>query len=272
MTRGAAGSLHVPDMTVTAKNTSDSASAAGSRGGFAAGALISSAVCLLALPSAVLAFTVKFEPGVNSSAAGEAARMLGNGQPTGGLARDFPVRSLAKGTLYPFTPASSPTRPDRSVTVAVRIDPEAARALTVRGQPRNVGAGAVELGIAPTAFNLGVSRGYTNFAQNIAHKEEKPAPGMADLEKFSIAKRPASAESRFSPRIVIDETQSGGRAPRTFAGDSDDLVDVGGSYRLTKNLNVTAGVRYSQERERLLPVADGKQDSQAVYVGTQFRF
>jgi hypothetical protein len=31
-------------------------------------------------------------------------------------------------------------------------------------------------------------------------------------------------------------------------------------------------VRYSQERERLRPLTDGKQDSQAVYVGTQFRF
>jgi hypothetical protein len=31
-------------------------------------------------------------------------------------------------------------------------------------------------------------------------------------------------------------------------------------------------VRYSQERERLTPLTDGKQDSQAVYVGTQFSF
>ena len=71
---------------------------------------------------------------------------------------------------------------------------------------------------------------------------------------------------------MIDETQSAGRAPRTFAGDSDDLVDVGGSYRVAKNLDLTAGVRYSQERERLLPLTDGKQDNQAVYLGTQFHF
>jgi len=35
---------------------------------------------------------------------------------------------------------------------------------------------------------------------------------------------------------------------------------------------VTAGVRYSQERDRLGPLTDGTQDSQAVYLGTQFRF
>ena len=49
-------------------------------------------------------------------------------------------------------------------------------------------------------------------------------------------------------------------------------TDVGGAYRVTRNLDVTAGVRYSQDRERLKPLTDGKQDSQAVYVGTQFRF
>ncbi|MFC3213373.1 hypothetical protein [Novosphingobium panipatense] len=41
---------------------------------------------------------------------------------------------------------------------------------------------------------------------------------------------------------------------------------------MTENLDVTAGVRYSQDRERLVPLTDGKQDSQAVYVGTQFKF
>ena len=50
------------------------------------------------------------------------------------------------------------------------------------------------------------------------------------------------------------------------------MVDVGGSFRLTRNLDVTAGVRYQQERDlRALPELD-KQDSQAVYIGTQFRF
>ena len=49
--------------------------------------------------------------------------------------------------------------------------------------------------------------------------------------------------------------------------------DVGESYRLTRNLDVSAGVRYSQQHDRLTTINDrGQQDSQAVYVGTQFRF
>jgi hypothetical protein len=70
----------------------------------------------------------------------------------------------------------------------------------------------------------------------------------------------------------MDDRDQAGRAPRTLEGQGDYQLDVGGSYRLTRNLNVTAGVRYSPERDRLRPLTDGKQDNQAVYVGTQFRF
>jgi hypothetical protein len=70
----------------------------------------------------------------------------------------------------------------------------------------------------------------------------------------------------------MDNREKAGRAPRTLEGAGTPTVDLGGSYRLGKNLNVTAGVRYSQERDRLVPLTDGKQDGQAVYVGTQFRF
>ena len=41
---------------------------------------------------------------------------------------------------------------------------------------------------------------------------------------------------------------------------------------MTRNLDVTAGVRYSQDRDRIAPLTDAEQDGQAVYVGTQFRF
>ncbi len=244
------------------------------KGGMAAGALIAGAVGLLALPSAVLAFTTKFEPQPRVSSSEDAVEVLGDVDASSGLARPIPIRSLAKGQLYPFTPAGTPNRPDRSITVAVRVDTKTAQAMSgSRGggaTPANTNGS--ELRIAPTAFNLGVSRGYRNFSQGLVSAEKKGAAEIPDLGRFSIAAGKSSDESRFNPRIVMDETQSAGRAPRTFAGDSDDLVDVGGSYRVTKNLDVTAGVRYSQEKERLLPLTDGKQDSQAVYVGTQFRF
>jgi hypothetical protein len=50
------------------------------------------------------------------------------------------------------------------------------------------------------------------------------------------------------------------------------VVDLGGSYRLTRNLNVPAGVRSTTDRDRLAPLSDSRKDNQAVYVGTQFKF
>ena len=78
--------------------------------------------------------------------------------------------------------------------------------------------------------------------------------------------------SRIHPRIALEQQEAVGRAPRTLEGAGEQAVDVGGSYRVLRNLNVTAGVRLSQERDRIAPLTDSEQDSQAVYVGTQFMF
>jgi hypothetical protein len=190
------------------------------------------------------------------------------------LALPIPVRSLAKGQLFPFTPAGSPSRPDRSVTVAVRVNSSDAQVISVQRlrKSQNGDGESALLRIAPTAFNLGISRGYQNFSQGLVPSTDNHAGRMPDYGRFSIAPGKQTDASRFSPRIVIDEKQKAGRAPRTFAGDREDRVDVGGSYRVTEHLDVTAGVRYSEDRDRLTPLTDGKQDGQAVYVGTQFRF
>lgn len=244
-------------------------------GGMATGAMIAGAVSLLALPSAVLAFSTQFEPAAPVSGASGPTETLDPDTSAAGLAGPAPLRSLAKGPLFLFTPAGTPNRPNRSVTVAVRVDPLTVQAISVHGRRivENTEAGPTTLSIAPTAFSLGVSRGYRTFAPGTAQPlAEVKKVDMPDLSAYRAPGTGGAAAARFSPRIVIDEKQAAGRAPRTFAGDTEDRVDVGGSYRLTRNINVTAGVRYSQERERLRPLTDGNSDSQAVYVGTQFRF
>ena len=246
----------------------------GSRNGMTAGVMLAGAVGLLALPSAVLAITARFEPDPRASAAAKAVTPIGRQAGQAGLSRLLPVRSLAKGQLYPFTPAGSSNRPDRSVTVAVRVSSGNIQEISVqrlRGSASADGEASL-LRIAPTAFNLGVSRGYRNFSQDLVTPGDDRAGRMPDYGRYSIAPGKQADASRFSPRIVIDEKQRIGQAPSTFSGDRQDRVDVGGSYRLTERLDVTAGVRYAEDRDRLLPLTDGKQDNQAVYVGTQFRF
>ena len=77
----------------------------------------------------------------------------------------------------------------------------------------------------------------------------------------------------FSSRVAVETVSDiPGRADRPLDVLGDQSVDVSGSYRVMKNLDVTAGVRVTQDRDRLAPLTDTEQDTQAVYVGTQFRF
>ena len=193
------------------------------------------------------------------------------------LASQITVRALKHGKLFRFTPAGNDTRPDRAVTVAVRLDSRSARGFAVRSPLVDAAgaAGASPVRIAPMAFNLGMARGFASFASSApAGLRDLQRVDMPDLAKFKPSTPAASSAtpSRFAPRIEMDDRDNAGRAPRTLEGQGDYQLDVGGSYRLTRNLNVTAGVRYSPERDRLRPLTDGKQDNQAVYVGTQFRF
>lgn len=273
MRRSLNGLLETADDT-TRQQTMVFEGGGGSKSGMKAGVLLAACVTVLALPSAVLAFSASFSGRHGTTT--PLASLDPDSSPEN-LSRAIAMRSLAKGQQFPFTPAGTPYRPDRSVTVAVRVDPEAAQAIIVRGgRPlivTQVAPDAVAgLRISPAAFNLGVSRGYQNFAQDLV--PQTPPKGLSelpDLRKFSLSNVPRDGDSGFNTRLSVDEKKAPGRSPRTFAGDGGE-VDVSGALRVTEHIDVTAGVRYSQERERLLPLTDGRQDNQAVYVGTQFRF
>jgi hypothetical protein len=241
------------------------------------GLMLAGAVVVLALPSAVLAFSNRFDPQPVAASQHTASAFDGAPAANQPMLASLTMRSLVKGHPFRFTPAGTPTRPDRSVTVAVRVDQETANAITVRGIravalriPPVSATAASQVHISPTAFTLGVSRGYQSFSQAIAPDVKKI--DMPDLATFKARTGAVGASSRFSPRVALDDKPTAGRLPRTFQGDGDDQVDLGGAYSVTRNLDVTAGVRYSRDRERLQPLTDGKQDNQAVYVGTQFKF
>lgn len=247
----------------------------GKRSGSAAGLLLSCAVVALALPSAVLAFSsaIMVRP-VEEPEAQAPTNVLRAPRVDPHLAEAISLRMLPKGQGFQFTPAGTATRPDRSITVAVRVDSDSARVINLRkGLEASPTLGAATLRIAPTAFNLGVSRGYQSFGTTAAVASESRKLDMPDLSTFRLGNSKAGAgPARFTTRLSVDENEKTGRAPGTFETAGQPTVDLGGSYRVTGNLNVTAGVRYSADRDRLAPLTDGKQDSQAVYLGTQFRF
>lgn len=244
-------------------------------GGISARLLLAGAITGLALPTAGLALGGFKADAVSLAARGSFASFTpASVDPA--LAKLLADRATPNGRLMRFTPAGAANRPDRAVTVAIRVDERTARAISVRtaitgiqGEP---GRGLGSLVLAPTRYNLGVARGYKSFAQPTISVPEIQRIEMPDLATFAPKKDVASRPGRFIPRIGIETKGSLADGSALVEGPARKSVDVGGSYRVLRNLDLTAGVRYSQERDRLDLLTDGRQDSQAVYIGTQFRF
>ncbi|GAA0476158.1 hypothetical protein GCM10009096_17400 [Parasphingorhabdus litoris] len=194
------------------------------------------------------------------------------------LAASFKRNSLGGKTQFKFTPAGGNSSGDRAVTVVVRQD-VSSKAISIR---ENIAAAAPGAGvltpttITQTSFSLGTAKGLKSFALPVKKLGDN-LPDLSEigagLEKDDKDSSKTGKRSRFSPRLSIDAKTPLGAAPGALrASEKDYSLDLGGSYSVTRNLDVTAGVRLKNERDRTAPLTDSRQDSQAVYVGTQFRF
>jgi len=162
---------------------------------------------------------------------------------------------------FRFTPTSGSMSGRREITILVRAD-----SALHRSDER-----ASSLNIAPLAFNLDASRGWRKFAlpETLGRKPLDPvSPDLDAVGNFSLDK----GKSRLKANVQLDARRDVGTAPQTLAGERQYSVDLGSSYSLTRNLNVTAGVRYAGPDNRLPPITDQRQDNQAVYIGTIFKF
>jgi hypothetical protein len=78
--------------------------------------------------------------------------------------------------------------------------------------------------------------------------------------------------SRFNTDVSLATPKAVAPSPRGNAAVGDYDVNVGGSFRVAKGVDVTAGVRYSRDSDRVDLAAPAKADNEAVYVGTKIRF
>lgn len=241
------------------------------------GLLIAGAVALLALPSAVLGFTLRLD-----SPAGPADGRHGFAgdaldaplAPPSSLTRAGLSLGALAGNFFRFTPAGLAAHPNREVTVAVRVDSETAHAIIVRARPALAAAPApaTTLRLAPSAYSLAGTRPAAPAGRGLAAGDIRRID-MPDLSTFGHEESTsAGPQPRLFPRIALDASERAGRSARTLESLGTQTLEAGGSYRLSRNLDVTAGVRYQRDRDRLQPSVDGKADTQAVFVGTQFRF
>jgi hypothetical protein len=236
-------------------------------------ALVAAAIVLGAIPTAGLAVTA-----INTARPPAAASVVpfAPASVDPAIAQRVAAKIATRGPDMRFTPAGTSLDADRTVTLAIRVDPEVARAISVRGAIKGAQA---EAGIspslaalAPARVNLGISRGYQSFAKPVAPSLGLKTIEMPDLATFRPREGVKETPSRLQPRLALESETRTGRSPRTLEGAGEQAVDLSAGYRLSRNLNVTAGLRLSQERDRLGPLTDAVRDDQAVYVGTQFRF
>jgi len=185
------------------------------------------------------------------------------------LAASIARRGSQVGNEFRFTPATTSSERSRAVRVAIR-----ARASTPAEAARSVistSSATPVTAITPSSYTLGVSLGWRRFAVSgdVAQSDGGVVPGRREAAQVGMSYQ---ANRRLTGRVAVAAERSEG-TQRLVSEDEAYSVDVGGAFSIARNVDVTAGARYRITRDRLEPMSrDERQDSQAVYVGTVFRF
>jgi hypothetical protein len=171
---------------------------------------------------------------------------------------------------FRFTPAMTSAERRRPIQVAVRARAAEPSAGAAAARVQSASATPVTA-ITPSSYNLGASVGWRRFAisGDVAESRDGAVSGRRASAQVGMSYR---ANERITARVQASAEQVEGRQ-RAVVEDEAYSVDVGGSYSIARNVDVTGGVRYRIARDRLEPLAsDQRRDSQAVYIGTAFRF
>ena len=182
------------------------------------------------------------------------------------LAAAFARSGLGDATFndgaFRFTPSGS-SASHRAITVAVR-----SRAVT-----RQQAAKTMVLpsdGLAPSAYSLGASIGWKRFA--LSGDVQKVDGGLLPTGRESVDLGLIFSGKRWATELELQGERAAGPKLPALPSDESFSVGLGGSYALSRRFNVTGGVRYKQQREQIQSLTDDRRDSQAVYLGTTFKF
>ena len=166
---------------------------------------------------------------------------------------------------FKFTPAPAKGRPSQvRVAIRARVAAPPNIALAEASAPTAVNA------LTPTGYNLGVAVGWRRFAVSgdVAKvKSDDPAIGGRESAVLGVS---YSLSNKLSTRVAVGAERTNNPVPALRHGDNVSL-DAGASYSLSKRIALTGGVRYNVERDRMA-LQNDRRDSQAVYVGTAFKF
>jgi hypothetical protein len=183
------------------------------------------------------------------------------------LAAALGDRSLSLSD-FKFTPSAAKSRPSQlRVAIRARAGSPAIR----RGDASAVTSASAVSALTPASYNLGVALGWRRFAvSGDVAKVSSPDPAVGRRESAVVGV--SYSLKRFTGRVAVAADRADSRPiPALHKGDNVSL-DVGGSYSLSRRIALTGGVRYEVDRDRMSALKDDRRDSQAVYVGTAFKF
>jgi hypothetical protein len=183
------------------------------------------------------------------------------------LAAELAGKSLSL-TDFKFTPAPAKGRPSQvRVAIRARVNSPVQAAVAQASAPS-----ATDNALTPSSYNLGVAVGWKRFAISGEVAKVKSADSAFGGRETAVVGVSYSLNSRLSTRVAVGaDRATGNPVPGLRQGNSVSL-DVGSSYSLSRHIALTGGVRYNIERDRLAALQDDRRDSQAVYIGTAFKF
>jgi hypothetical protein len=222
-----------------------------------------SAAALLAVPAIALGGATKARPApVALSFDRLTAFTPASADPR--LAAAFAGRSASIDD-FKFTPAAAKGRPSQ-IRVAVR-----ARGMApAPGRPAEMATAPIVTALTPAAFSLGAAVGWKRFAlAGDINKISSPDSAIGDRKSAVVGV--SYNLKKFTGRVALAADRSTGRIAALSRPDNVSL-DVGAAYNLNRRVALTGGVRYRVDQDRVATLSDQRRDSQAVYVGTAFKF
>ena len=176
-----------------------------------------------------------------------------------------------------FTPAGISRGAARTMTIAARADsPLSANAISTRNLARAIEPGTgSNVQLNTTDFSLKAARGWQGFKLPVTTRAAVRAP-IADIAvaagNFRLDEKAPVKKSRFSTDVKLDKAREAAPSVRGNAAAGEYKVGLESSFSLSRRIDLTAGVRYNSERDRVAPTVDERKDNEAVYVGTKIRF
>nr|WP_314441599.1 porin [uncultured Sphingomonas sp.] len=171
---------------------------------------------------------------------------------------------------FRFTPSAAKQRPSQ-IRIAVRARATSPTQGALRDRAAAAAPMSSSLALTPASYNLGAAVGWKRFAVSAdVSKAEGVTPALAPREGASVGV--SYSVKKFTGRVAASADRADTERKSVIADPTTYALDVGGAYNISRNIAVTGGVKYKIEREQLATLRDQRRDSQAVYVGTAFRF